>query len=915
MKKFFTLNWLFVFLINVFFFSQSICQNPIPQPFPCLVFNSQNTANLNGMYSANKCIIVGDNNAITTNINVQDANNVTFKAGNQISMETSSAVKTTGNGKFRAHIEKSIPEAVWYLPSETPGFVSKFHTMEIGFDLPSSISSQISTFLSTSTYGLNPFDPEQIDFKIHLTNPNGTEFTRYAFYYRPFIEDLATDQFHEDTTSFPWRFRFAPDVLGLWKIDVEVIVAGSSNVLQSNLTFVCLPSSHKGVLQWTYTNTDSDRWLKYSETNETFFAVSNNVSSGGFLTYKPSQNRRQMVGVQQLINAGGNFSRFDLNPQGALPDWDLNTPDLSHEVKNYRGKFDEMYAFDRLMKLCEDNDMYYTIFRHHVEVRDGVNDTGNISSDSTSWDGVSWQQNPYKSEFGLSNTYQYFTDEEVIKWQKNTLRYIFSRWGYSPNLAFYGYSEVEKWYSKLFDDDKQPDNFLDDGGTLDEKESIEVLRDWIKDQKDYIQTDLSNSIMFCNSYGTLSTKENNNNFQGVFYVSDVIGIHNYEQVKEVNFKIRYNGVKDVWKEYHKPVIIEEMGVSDNKLQIYCCTGIEYHNSIWSTAMMGDFGTGMDWWWDRGVQDFGYEADLKNIQSFFKDEDLRTGKYEPQKWDKGTNSKNRKLENFALKSEDKERVLGWIHNATYYWWNIREQSTCMENLITNSQCGQNCLVEHNPYYLVSGGNEYTNMNVLQANAGYGDSERFEDNLGLTTYTGNNRKFEISGLKINVGIKKQWYRVEYYSTKGSNMDALSEYQDVHTNVLGKIHPLAPNLNSENPDYAYKVTYLGKYKNLMITADSTQDTTITEVIPTPISSIPSRSDDFMIIYPNPSKGNFQIVCTELIKEIKMYDLLGNVLLNKSEVNQRQYDATLILEKGTYVIQVLTDKGNYINRKVIIQ
>ena len=49
-----------------------------------------------------------------------------------------------------------------------------------------------------------------------------------------------------------------------------------------------------------------------------------------------------------------------------------------------------------------------------------------------------------------------------------------------------------------------------------------------------------------------------------------------------------------------------------KIAMYCCTGIEYHNSIWSTALMGDFGTGMDWWWDGGVHDYGYYKDLKPL---------------------------------------------------------------------------------------------------------------------------------------------------------------------------------------------------------------------------------------------------------------------------------------------------------------
>ncbi|MEY3236712.1 MAG: hypothetical protein RI883_813, partial [Bacteroidota bacterium] len=582
--------------------------------------------------------------------------------------------------------------------------VGKYNRLEVGFKIPTNNTVQINRFLSGGN-GINPFDPDQVDFKIILTDPNGNKTTRFAFYYKPFIINLDSDEYVEDTTNFPWRFRFAPQILGTWKMSLELII-GNTKINQEALTFDCVESNQKGTLQTTNSGENSDRWLTYSETNESFFAITNNISSGGFYGYIPSQNRRQMDGVQELIDAKGNFTRFELSAQGPLPDWPV--------YNNYKSKFDEMYAFDQLVNLCEDNNVYFTLFRHHVEVLDGGH------PGEPNWDGVSWYENPYRQAFNIQNTEDYFTKEEIIKWQNNSLRYVFSRWGYSPNMAFYSYSEVDRWYSKIFEDIEQTNvtgNKAIDGGSLNEEESIEMVAKWVEKQQNYIKSNLSDSILFCHTYARTSKKESSTKFKGFFALNDAIGVHNYEEVKNVNFKKRYDQINLWWDVYHKPVLMEEMGV--NKIPIMCCSIIEYHNSIWSTSFMGDFGTGMDWWWDRGIHDFGYQSELLNIQHFFLNEDLKKGNFEPQKWDDVSSFnisdvaiRNRLIENYALKSENDERVLGWVHNASYYWRNLANDLPCIEELVNSNKLIEPCIVARNKYYNPRNKNEINGAQISE-----------------------------------------------------------------------------------------------------------------------------------------------------------------------------------------------------------
>jgi hypothetical protein len=695
--------------------------------------------------------------------------------------------------------------------------VGKYNRMEVGFKLPESINLNIKSFLKNGN-GINPFDPSQIDFRIILTDPYGKKITRFAFYYVPFIEDLEKDVFIEDTTDFNWRFRFAPPTVGQWKLDVELILAGSK-INQEGLTFETEDSSQKGTLQVTNTGENSDRWLKFSETNDPFFAVTNNISSGGFYGYLPSQNRRQINGVKELIDAKGNFTRFELSAQGPLPDWPI--------YNNYQNKFDEMYAFDQLVNVCEDNDVYFTLFRHHVEVLDGGH------PGQPNWDGVSWYENPYRQAFNIDKMEDYFSKEGIINWQNNSLRYVFSRWGYSPNMAFYSYSEVDRWYSKIFEDNEQAKVLgynIEDGGTLSENEAIEMLANWVENQQNYIAENLNNSILFCHSYARTSKKENSIKFKGLYALSDVIGVHDYEEVKNVNFKRRYDELDHWWEVYHKPVILEEMGM--NKIPVLCCTGIEYHNSIWSTAFMGDFGTGMEWWWDRGIHDFDYQVDLLNIQNFFSVEDLKKGNYEPQKWDDVSSFviqdiavRNRLIENFALKSDNDERVLGWVHNASYYWRNMANDLPCLQELVNSNKLSEPCIVAKNNYYNPKNKNEINGApiseyhDISKENHSDFKNSRFKDSYTDKGGTRpieeqggflNNPTFTVSSLKKSSGSKKNWYKIEFFYTHGSNLNVVNEFtQIIHTEVDGDLKPHVPNLNDANPDYAYKITYIGRYK----------------------------------------------------------------------------------------------------------
>jgi len=687
---------------------------------------------------------------------------------------------------------------------------------ELGINLPQIYEDQVFQFLNGRSGGINPYDPDQVDLRIKLTDPSGKTRLRYAFYYAAFETSLQLNsrdpklnknEFIKVPTAHPWHFRFAPDQLGEWEFEIELIVEGKSVLHQKGTTFKCVQSPHKGTLVID----EGARYLRYSNSNEPFFAIGENISSGGPCAYLPSQHQRQANALQEVIDAGGNFTRFELGAQAALPDWPIHD--------NYHGKQDEMFAFDKMVDMCEQNNVYFILFRHHVEAWEGAD-----------WMDIRWENNPYRKAFNIP-ILGFFTNEEVKKAQLKTLRYIYSRWGYSSNMSFYGYSEVDYWYSKLQQEIEKgalPVSYTREYKAKRQPEPYagSVMVKWLEEQQEFVRQELKADALFCHTYASVGMMEDHPS-TSFFSLSDVVGLHLYGENKNINFGKRAPFQEEYRKKYNKPVFIEEMGVGN--IGLYCCTGIEFHNSIWSTAMMGGFGVGLEWWWDRGVHDFGYHRDLKHLQLFLQNEMLKERKYEPQRWsDTGKSFKKRQLESYSLVSEDQERVLGWLHNATYYWRNLADNS-CIANLIEGKhEENRPCHVAADPYGFDPADRKYDciprtyhNMyNTEVENLRDFGKEEFTDHFtfrgGARSVGGNdlqkNPTFVITSLKKS-GVskkKKEWYKVEFFGTSG-DFDPTSPIQaytqELNTSNSGRLKIHVPLLDGNQPDLGYKLTYLGK------------------------------------------------------------------------------------------------------------
>lgn len=87
-------------------------------------------------------------------------------------------------------------------------------------------------------------------------------------------------------------------------------------------------------------------------------------------------------------------------------------------------------------------------------------------------------------------------------------------------------------------------------------------------------------------------------------------------------------------------------------------------------------------------------------------------------------------------------------------------------------------------------------------------------------------------------------------------------IHANIWGTLKPHVPNLDQLSADFAYKVTYLGKYKNFT----ETEDTLVNNEV-FPIDNLERKSNKFLVVYPNPNNGQFHVKSAAIFYGVKIY------------------------------------------------
>ena len=133
--------------------------------------------------------------------------------------------------------------------------VLRYKKLEFGIELPSDLITRINQFLhQKGDYSdeLNPFLEWNIDVEATFYHPEtGTIKNVDGFYTREYKENKQTDDWDELNTDYPFRIRFAPPLIGEWKVVIHLRINNETepSIFSSDFWFNVIESGDLGYVK------------------------------------------------------------------------------------------------------------------------------------------------------------------------------------------------------------------------------------------------------------------------------------------------------------------------------------------------------------------------------------------------------------------------------------------------------------------------------------------------------------------------------------------------------------------------------------------------------------------------------------------------------------------------------------------
>ncbi len=576
---------------------------------------------------------------------------------------------------FTSNINAQTKDIKILVPESGLPQVGKWEKLELGINISNEVATKIRNFVSNSNEKekLNPFDPDKVSVEAVFqngTNSSVKEHKIVGFYYDEYsrkqngtgIDDW---QWIRERNDYVLRVRFAPDAIGPWVCSIKLILNKTETVDLGKINFICVASESKGPIGLLGLADARNRYLKYTESNEMFFPVGMNLVWSKLDELRPSDYEIYVKWFDQLSKAKANYVQLSMLPF---------TNGVEQEaLNNYSARMCNAWEMDKLIEIANKNGVYVNLLTLiHDEFLTGE---GWIHKNNH------WTNNIYNStknggKTAAVNPIDFFTEEKCKTEFKKRLRYIMSRYGYSTNIPI---------IELLSEVDNAIPNYREK--TAEGDKVRKAFKDWFVEMKNYIKNDLGYSTKLVSASYTQGA-HNRDIENHVYTESDVILMHLYGRDNYTNFKDRYLDYIVRYNAYSKtrntPIIFDEMG-ADFFPSLDKCSDITFHNSLWATALMGSFGTGQSWWWDNALLSNGFEKNLSGVKKFLEEENFSVTEFECMgAVDNATKFKSKsKFETYYLKAKDGTKVVGWLHNISFYWANLKEVNPCIAKLIEDN----------------------------------------------------------------------------------------------------------------------------------------------------------------------------------------------------------------------------------------
>jgi len=514
----------------------------------------------------------------------------------------------------------------------------KYGTVEVGVQAPA-LDALLANFFAGRTPTLDPYDPEQVLILAEFSCKGKSELVE-GFYAQDAIADERANVFTTRASAWPWRVRFAPPDTGLWECRIAVKANNASPVYAQALRFRCIDSKKHGVLRVA----EDKRHLEFSD-GAPFFAIGQNIAwtEEPVLRGRPGPPPMYVGGYYDVLSYlhnlgdnGGNYARIVMAHWSTDLEW------------GHAGQYDQGRAFvlDSIFSVAEEKGIYI-----HLCVDMHI---GNASTSPP----YNWPNHPYYKILGENSVASdMFANERTAALLKKKMRYIRNRYGYSPHLAVYELlSEIENWEGW--------------------EKNKTALADYHRSMAHFLHDSLRAPQLVSTCFATRDNK-----FLYELDEMQLTSLHHYSnnrtvaawRWRQLNSRNLKQTERGMHRRFDKPCTFGEMGMTngpgnnaDADDHEYC-NDVSFHNALWSTAFMGSFGTGLNWW--QWKNDAYREANMKPLREFMDKVVI-----DPRSFPEAEMWAGDGLEVFykSNRSRFKTAAVGWVHNQSYWWGNMPQE---------------------------------------------------------------------------------------------------------------------------------------------------------------------------------------------------------------------------------------------------
>ncbi len=385
----------------------------------------------------------------------------------------------------------------------------------------------------------NPNDSLGVQLEMVITAPSGKTVTLSGF--------CLENQNWLNKSS--WEVRYTPEEEGRYQYSLKL----ESKALKSTTQIYSFDSLKGGGDGFLRRSKNNPHYL-VSSSGRPFFGIGHNIAwvqedhISIFDRYLTSLKR-----------CGGNLTRVWLSSWSFPIEWGA----LGEYSQTSSAKI------DRLVKLMEERGVYFLLC---------IDTYGNLMEEEGYWGENKWHLNPYNKVNGgpCRRPEEFFTNKEAKRLYKNRLRYIISRWSYSPSIIAF-----ELW------------------------NEYNAPAEWVEEMASFIRSINPHGQFITTSFGYPFGEVPDES--EVWDLNDVsmVTVHLYGNATENSMvPLIEQKSKEPASRYNKPFIIAECGIDaqrDDKYYDPKGYGTALHNSLWSSGLSKSFGTAMSWWWDTYIR--------------------------------------------------------------------------------------------------------------------------------------------------------------------------------------------------------------------------------------------------------------------------------------------------------------------------